>query len=323
MIKNQSPNPADKSYYLRPILFSLFAILISLFPAQNIYFQEIENTGGIELTKTVNLPSPPPIPQNITGRETPFLTAESILIKDIPSGIILYAMNEDTILPPASTTKLMTALVILDKFSLEDTMTVKTVIKEGRNMGLHEGEKLTVEALLYGALVHSANDAAYTLAENYPGGVAKFVAMMNEKVKELFLLNTYFTNPIGFDDANHYTTAEDLAKLAKIALQNKTIVKIVSTKAITVSDTSYSQFYDLKNVNELLGKVAGIAGVKTGYTQNAGEILISEVKKNGHSVLFVILKSRDRFGETTKLIDWVFTNFQWLPVENLIPVNQG
>lgn len=322
MIKNQSPNPADKSYYLRPILFSLFAILISLFPIQNIYFQKIENTGGILLSKTIDLPPPPPIPKNITSIGTPFISAESVLIKDIPSGIVLYSKNENTLLPPASTTKLMTALVILDKFSLEDTMTVKTVIKEGRNMGLHEGEKLTVEALLYGTLVHSANDATYTLAENYPGGVNKFVAVMNEKVKELHLNNTYFTNPIGFDNPNHYTTAEDLAKLAIIALQNKTIVKIVSTKAITVSDVSFTYFYELKNVNELLGKVAGIAGVKTGYTQNAGEILVSEVKKNGQSVLFVILRSTDRFGETTKLIDWVFTNFQWFPVDNLIPTNQ-
>jgi D-alanyl-D-alanine carboxypeptidase len=206
----------------------------------------------------------------------------------------------------------MTALIILDKYSLDDVFTVKSVITDGRVMNLVQGEKLTVESLLYGTLVHSANDAAYALAENYPGGVQEFVNQMNKKAKELGLNNTNFTNPVGFDDPNHYTTANDLVALSVYAFQNKTIDKIVSTKSITVSDTTYTYFHELHNVNQLLGKVAGIAGLKTGYTQNAGEVLISVVKKNGESVLFAVLKSADRFGETEKLIDWVFNNFKWL-----------
>lgn len=224
------------------------------------------------------------------------------------------------VLPPASTTKIMTALVILDRFAPEDIFKVQTLVNSGRVMGLVSGEKITVESLLYGALVHSANDAAYTLAENYPGGIQNFVKAMNEKTKELNLQQTQFTNSIGLDHPGNYTTAQDLGKIAQAALNNKIISKIVATRAITVSDINYSIFHDLKNVNELLGRVAGVAGVKTGFTENAGEVLVSEVKKNDESVLFVVLRSRDRFGETKELINWVFGNFQWVDISEITPV---
>lgn len=185
-------------------------------------------------------------------------------------------------------------------------------------MGLVPKEQITVESLLYGVLVHSANDAAYVLAENYPGGIEAFVADMNQKIKEYNLFGTHFANPAGFDDLENYTTPKDLAKLAKVAINNKTIAKIISTKNITVSDINYTYFHPLTNVNELLGKIAGVAGVKTGSTDGAGEILVSEVKKNGRSVLFVVLKSKDRFGDTVKLIDWVFNNFAWKNITEII-----
>ena len=146
---------------------------------------------------------------------------------------------------------------------------------------------------------------------------------MNEKGKEFHLANTRFTNPVGYDDEKQNTTAKDLTKLAIIGLSNKTFRKIVSTRNITVSDITYTHFYPLSNVNELLGKVPGMSGVKTGFTENAGEILISEVQKNDHNVLFVILRSKDRFGETMKLVDWVFGNFTWVPVTEIIPAIQG
>lgn len=274
------------------------------------------------MPKKIDLPLPPPYPVNQTAELPPDLSASGILIKDLPSGVIIYAKNEKMKFLSASTTKIMTALVALDQYKLDDILTVKKVITEGKTMGLVAGEKLTMESLLYGALVHSANDAAYTLAENCPGGVEKFIEKMNQKALNLGLTGTRFTNPVGFDDVNQYTTASDLAKQAEVALGNKIFAKIVGTKGITVSDTSFTYFHDLKNVNELLGKIAGVSGVKTGFTQNAGEILVSEVKKNGKSVIFVVLKSADRFGDTTKLIDWVFTNFVWVPFMEIIPATQ-
>ena len=249
----------------------------------------------------------------------PSISAEGVLIKDLDSGAVIYSKQSKVKFSPASTTKIMTALIALQNFQLEDILKVKTVIKESRVMGLISGEEITLESLLYGILVHSANDAAFVVAENYDGGVEGFVERMNQEAKKLHLENTHFSNPIGFDNEVQYTTAEDLAKLSQVALKNKIFSKIVGTKSITVSDVHFKYFHELTNVNRLLGKIPGMSGVKTGYTQNAGEVLVSEVKKYGHPVLFVILKSQDRFAETVKLIDWVFANFTWTPIEEIIP----
>lgn len=293
---------------LLPILG--FAFLLSFFPAPSVYFQK-QSLDSLDINSfEIDLPEAP-LPVNISGADVPEVSAEGIVIVDLPSNIILYQKNANDRFNPASTTKIITALVALDKYGLEDILTVDRVETEGRTMKLIPGEKLTFESLLYGMLVHSANDAAYAIAENYPGGVEKFVEAMNQKAKELNLSNTHFTNPVGFDDREMYTTPSDLARLAKAALSSKLIAKIVGTKNITVSDVDYIHFHTLTNVNELLGKVAGVAGVKTGYTENGGEILVSEVKKNGHSILIVLLKSQDRFAETKLLIDWVFGNFAW------------
>lgn len=306
----------------RLLLFFLIVVFLLLIPSPNIYFRSVEITQGLMLPEQLSLPKPPPVPINYSNETPPMLSASAILIKDLPSGKILYAKDEKMKFLPASTTKIMTAVVALSSYKLDEILTVKTVIGEGRTMGLIPDEKITAESLLYGTLVHSANDAAFALAENYPGGVSKFVEEMNRKAKEYGLSDTYFTNPIGFDDSKNLTTASDLAKLAEIALTNKTFAKIVGTRSITVSDVSFTYFHELKNVNELLGKVAGVSGVKTGFTQNAGEILVSEVKKNNKSVLFVVLKSDNRFGDTAKLIDWVFNNFIWVSVEDIIPTIQ-
>lgn len=297
-----------------------FAFLLSLFPSPNIYFKSHKSDNS-EAFK-IDLPDPPLIPVNITGVDVPDITAQGVLIIDLPSNMIIYQKNAHDKFRPASTTKIITALVALDYYQLDDVLTVSRVEIEGRKMNLISGEKMTFESLLYGALVHSANDAAATIAQNYPGGVGKFVEAMNQKAQALHLTNTHFTNPIGFDDDQTYTTPTDLAKLAKVALSNKLIAKIVGTKTITVSDVSFTYFHPLVNVNELLGKIAGVAGVKTGYTENGGEILVSEVKKNEHSVLFVILKSQDRFKETESMIEWVFGNFTWKQITDVIPTSR-
>ena len=288
----------------------LIFFLLTIFPYPNTYFFPVKETKGLNFPEEVILPSPPPVPVQL-NKIIPEVSAEGVLIKDLNSGFVLYSKNENIRYQPASTTKIMTALVSMDMFKPEEILTVKSVKQDGRVMGLQINEKIITESLIYGILVHSANDAAFTLAENFPGGIDKFVEKMNEKGKELGLENTHFTNPAGFDDDRHYTTAADLAKLAQIALSKKYFAKIVGTRGITVSDVDYTYFHELKNVNELLGRIPGVAGVKTGFTQTAGEILVTEVKKNGQSVLFVLLKSRDRFGETKTLIDWVFNNFIW------------
>lgn len=310
----------SKIHFNRLIKFSLFTFLLLLLSYPNAYFNQVKKGTKIFLPKNILLPPPPPYPVNRNISEPPKISTAGIYVLDIPSNVVLYEKNSREKFFPASTTKIMTALVALDHYKLDDVLTVKTVMNEGRKMGLVSGEKLTFEALLYGSLIHSASDATYTIAENYSGGVENFVTKMNEKATSLYLSDTHFTNPIGFDDPNHYTTARDLAKLARVAIQNRIFAKTVSTKSITVSDVTYTYFHSLTNVNELLGRVAGVSGIKTGFTQTAGETLVSEVKKNGDDVLFVVLKSQDRFGETEKLIDWVFENFTWKPISEVTPV---
>lgn len=318
-MKKKTIYTAVKYHTRRFTAFLGFVLLLFLIPAPNVYFQSIPKSSKSQLPDNLTIPDAPPVPVNATRKEPPLTSAEGIYIVDVPSNVTLYEKNASVKLFPASTTKIATALVALDYYKLDDILTAKTIVNDGRTMGLISGERLTFESLLYGTLVHSANDAAYVLAENYPGRIERFVDKMNQKALSLHLDTTHFTNPIGFDDPDHYTTAKDLARLATEALSNKTFAKIVGTKSITVSDVTYTYFHSLSNVNELLGKIAGLSGVKTGFTQSAGEILVSVVHKNSTAVIFVVLKSHDRFGETEKLVDWVFGNFIWKEVSEIIP----
>ncbi len=298
-------------YYIVQITrLALVFVLIVFFPPQNLY-QLRAMTESITPVKELAAPTPAPFPVNTSNSPAPDISAEGVVVVDTLSGVYLYEKNPTLRLYPASTTKVMTALIALEEYSLDDVVTVKTVVTEGQIMGLVPGETITVENLLYGILVHSANDGAYALAEHYKEGVEAFVARMNVKAQELFLEDTHFVNPNGFDDPNHYTTVKDLSRLTLVALQNPIIQKIVGVAQITVADTTFSQFHYLKNVNELLGRVPGVSGVKTGYTEIAGQALVTTIQRNGRKILIVMLKSTDRFGETEALVQWVFTNFTW------------
>lgn len=269
---------------------------------------------------TIPFPTPAiaPYPTNVTGVfPGGDVSAGGIVIEDVDSGVVLYQRNSYESFSPASTTKILTALVILDSFVLDDVMTVKTLQNDGASMKLVAGERITVENLLYGALIQSGNDAAYALAENYPGGVEAFVLAMNEKAKALHLTQSHFTNPVGFDDLSHKMTPMDLARLAGVALSNKIIAKMVAIPQITISDVTHTYFHNLTNVNQLLGKIPGVGGIKTGWTEEAGENLVTLVERGNHRIIIVVLKSKDRFADTTKLIDWVFGNHRWeTPKEN-------
>ncbi len=257
-------------------------------------------------------PTPAPYPVNRTNvYPGPEVSAEGVVVYDVDSATTMYGRNAEESLSPASTTKIMTALVALDHYGLDDVVTVHTVANNGQVMGLVPGEQMTVENLLYGALVYSGNDAAWALAEHYPGGVDAFVKVMNEKAAALHLTHSHFTNPVGYDDPDHKMTATDLTRLAAFALTNKTIAKIVAIPQITISDVTYTHFHALTNVNQLLGKIPGVAGIKTGWTEEAGENLVTLIERNGHRVIIVVLKSQDRFKDTIALINWTFANFDW------------
>ncbi len=194
---------------------------------------------------------------------------------------------------------------------MEEVITVKKVIEEENKMNLVAGEKISMLNLLYGTLINSANDGAYTLAEHYPGGVKEFVKEMNKLAQKLNMKNTHFENPIGFDDKNQYTTAYDLALLAREFARHPLLLNITSTKDITVSDVSFTYFHHVVSSNELIGEIPHLGGLKTGSTEGAGEHLISYYRIDDKPLLIVILKSEDRFEDTRMLINFLKQNTRY------------
>lgn len=245
-----------------------------------------------------------------TGSATPVTTAEAVYLTDRETLSPIFAKNEKIRMYPASTTKILTALVAYDLYKPDEVVTVHKVLNEGQVMGLVEGEKITFENLLYGLLVHSGNDAAYTLA--YEKGFDKFVDKMNKKAVELHMIDSHFVNPHGLHNPQQYTTAFDLTLAARELLNNSYLSKIVSTKEIIISDVDFKYFHKLSNVNQLLGVIPGIGGLKTGYTEEAGQNLVTLYKRHdGNEVILVVLKSLDRFADTASLVYWNENNIAY------------
>lgn len=262
--------------------------------------------------EVIPLPTPAPYPVNITGKQAPEVTAFSVYIVDGASGVPMFSKNESEPVPPASTTKLMTALVALELYKPDEIVTVKESSADGQLMNLVVNERMTVENLLHGMLIHSGNDAAEQLAMHHQFGYAAFINAMNEKAKILHLSQSSFTNSVGYDEPNHLMSAKDLSRIARLAMKQSLIAQIVGIPQITISDVDHTIYHQLKSTNVLLGKIPGVSGIKTGYTQEAGEALVTQIDRNGHSVVIVVLKSKDRFNDTTLLIDWIFNNHQWM-----------
>jgi len=256
--------------------------------------------------------SEPIFPVPVGNEESrPVFSANAVLAVDVDSQVYLFEKNSQSLILPASTTKIMTALVALDYFSPEDILTFSGKKVEGQKMGLVAGERIKLKDLLTGLLIYSANDAATAIAENYPGGERAFVSAMNLKARKLKMFSSSFKNPSGLDEAGHFSTAEDLAKASIFAMRNPLIKEIVSQDKAVVKDLEGKLTHKLVNLNELVGKVEGVLGVKTGWTPNSRENLITYIERDGKKILIVILGSDDRFAETRKLIDWVFGNFEW------------
>lgn len=269
-----------------------------------------QNNSAIAGIQKYNLP---PTGGNIP---VPRLSARSVLVKDLGTNTILYQKDANISVPIASTTKIMTALVASEYFKASSALTVSEGAKiVGSRVGLAFGEDLTFRSLLYGMLLSSGNDAAYAIAENYPGGVLGFVSAMNKKAALLNLTNTHFDNPAGFDSPKHFSSAKDLTVITEEALKNPELAKIFATKETNIVSIDKKYNHQLVNLNKLLSQVKGVLGVKTGFTQDAKENLVTFVSRDDHQILTVVLGSDDRFGESTKLIEWVYGNFKWAESE--------
>ena len=219
---------------------------------------------------------------------------------DGDTGEVLYEKNPDRQMLIASTTKLMTALVVLERGGLGDMVTVtRHHMAEGSSMYLKPGDRVTVEELLYGLLLCSGNDAAEALADGC-GGTASFVRRMNSLAGELGMEDTSFENPSGLDGQAHYSTARDMARLAAYAAGNHTFVRLCSTRSVTIGGRT------MTNHNRLLRAVPGCIGMKTGYTRAAGRTLVSAAERDGRRLVAVTLQDGNDWADHAALYDWGF-----------------
>lgn len=241
----------------------------------------------------------------------PKLSAKAAIIADADSQVVLFSKNPDLRFSMASTTKIMTALVGLEYFTPDSILTIKADAVEGTTIGLQPGDKFNFEDLLYAMMLPSANDAAWNIAANYPGGVEAFVKKMNEKAAELHLSNTHYADPVGLDDDGDYTTVIDMARLASSAVKNSEFTTVTSTKQKVITSLGYGEQYSLNNLNKLLG-IYGVTGIKTGTTEGAGEVLVTSTVSNGHTFIIVVMNSTDRFADTKTLLGFIEQSVEFI-----------
>ena len=230
--------------------------------------------------------------------------AHGILLKELNSGRVLYEYDAGKRMSPASLTKIMSALVILERGQLDDLVTISPNAARAHKTHLRvkAGQIFRLEDLLKAMLIVSANDACLAAVEHVGGDEAQFVALMNAKATELGLADTHFSNGCGFDNPDHYSTAEDLATLSLIALDQPIFKQLVREERAVITPVSGHRAYVLHNTNRLLGRIPGVEGIKTGFTSKAGRCLIAKVSQNGSDLLLVILNSKRRWNTATNLI---------------------
>ncbi|EKD99768.1 MAG: Serine-type D-Ala-D-Ala carboxypeptidase [uncultured bacterium] len=247
-------------------------------------------------------------PYKISQEEAPYITAKSALVKDVKSNKTLFELDSNEKYAPASTTKLMTALVALDLFDSNEVVGIPAICTtiEGSKAGFSEGQEIPFEEVLDALLVSSSADAACALAttkESY----TDFISRMNEKAGQLEMVNTVFTNPIGLDGVNgeHHSTSQDLYKLAFEVTKVDKLKEIVQVKEVQAGGKL------LYNTNKLLWEIPQTVGIKTGTTAEAGEVLIYEYKDSDKDLIIIVMGSRDRFVDTRALLYWAQKAFTW------------
>ena len=251
-----------------------------------------------------------PIPQ------PPSVTAQSWILYDETFDQVLGELDPDDQRPMASTTKMMTAIVVLENTALTDRVTISTNAAEAgeSEIGLYAGESMTVDDLLYALLLQSANDGAVALAEHVGGSVASFVRMMNDKAADLGLENTRFANPHGLDAPGHYSSARDLLTIARYGMENPEFAEIVKTTRYEMPPAPDGTAREARLSNELVRTYEGAFGVKTGYTDKAGLTLIAGAEREGRRIYAVVMDSEDHFADSAQLLNFGFEAFTVLSV---------
>ncbi|MFQ5992792.1 MAG: D-alanyl-D-alanine carboxypeptidase family protein [Nitrospiraceae bacterium] len=256
-------------------------------------------------TSTLTAPSSDARATRIAFRR-PNSRADSILLKDLVSGKTLYQYKADRRLSPASLTKIMSALIILDYGHLDEPVTVSRYAASAPKirLKLRAGEVWRLNSLLKAMLMASANDACRAAVQHVAGSEARFVELMNTKARALGLPDTRFRNACGFDARGHYSTALDLARLSEVAMQHSTFRSLVGREFDIITALNADRSHLLRNTNQLLGRIPGVEGVKTGFTSRAGRCLVAKVSQEGKELLLVLLNAKRRWSTARLLINY-------------------
>lgn len=303
---------------MNKIIFKVTVFMFIFFISFNTYsLCDDIDSDTIDIKKELLETSTPPEKEI----NPPSINSKASVIIDRNSNIILYGKNENEKRKMASTTKIMTSLIVIENCNLDDTIEIsrKAALTGGSRLGLKTGDKITIKDLLYGLMMRSGNDCAVALAEYVGGDINGFANKMNKKSEELGLKNTHFETPHGLDSDEHYTTAYELALLSNYALNNKIFTKIVGTKNYTILINGQQK--QLTNTNELLGNFDGIYGIKTGFTNGANRCLVTACKRNDIDVICVVLGAdtkKFRTQDSIKLLNYVFDNFKSINIDNII-----
>jgi D-alanyl-D-alanine carboxypeptidase (penicillin-binding protein 5/6) len=236
------------------------------------------------------------------------VAASAYLVK--ADGATLWEKAADAHLPPASLTKIMTALLVLEHYDPRAVVTVSpgAAAETGSRIGLRKGERMTLENLLAATLIQSANDACHALADHAAGSEARFVERMNRRAREWGLRDTRFANACGHDRAGHYSSARDLAALAERALRQPVFARLMAVVTLDIATADGRRRFSLENHNALIGRYPGALGVKTGYTQRAGKCLVALARRDGRNVLLVLLNAPNRWWDAVDMLDRAFSD---------------
>jgi serine-type D-Ala-D-Ala carboxypeptidase (penicillin-binding protein 5/6) len=263
--------------------------------------------------KTTRISDTTAAPELIAIADQPKLTANSALAYDHNSGSILFTLDFDDKLPIASLTKIISALVVIDSGKINDVVTItkEDTLVIGANSGLVTGEKILASDLMKAMLIASHNDSTYALTRYVGGTKEDFVDLMNQKAVTLGMNNTNFTNPVGFDAPEHYSTCQDLVLALREFLKNPFLDGIVKTQETEIKSIDGEYTHPIKTTNKLMLEDSSIIGVKTGYTTEAkGNLIIRSVEGDA-DVVTIVLGSDDREGDTRKILDWIHTVYKW------------
>ena len=298
------------------IIFSTIIFGVSSFSICDDYIEDDNSNIEKEIIESATTPT-----EEI---KIPDTNSRACVVIDRNTNTVLYGKNENQKRKMASTTKIMTATIIIENCNLNETVEIskKAAGTGGSRLGLKAGDKITIRDLLYGLMMRSGNDSAVALAEYAGGSIEGFAEKMNKKASDLGLNNTHFETPHGLDSDEHYTTAYELALLSNYALNNKIFAQIVGTKEYTITINDYPK--QLSNTNELLGNLDGIYGIKTGFTNGANRCLVTACKRNNMDIICVVLGAdtkKFRTQDSVKLINYIFDNFKPVNIEKIINDN--